>query len=175
MTWISRPDRVSQNMQPCLDRQGFQRQGLIQSPIFPVLLIASKDWMENPKQAHCYVQFHPLVTASINHISYRHYDYLTYMAYKHRLSRWIHKRLAHITSRRHDASLQHQPQHHPARQRRISRRARQRPAARSRNRPDELKAKQVVMEWKKAENGDCATRLLTSPIRSIPISALWRR
>src|SRR5256885_687605 len=69
---------------------------LIQSPIFPVLLIASKaDWMENPKQTRCYVQFHPLVTASINHTSYRQYDYLTYMAYKHRMSRWLHKRLAH--------------------------------------------------------------------------------
>jgi hypothetical protein len=69
---------------------------LIQSPIFPVLLVASKaDWMKNPKQTRCYVQFHPLVTASINHISYRQYDYLTYMAYKHRLSRWLHKRLAH--------------------------------------------------------------------------------
>jgi hypothetical protein len=42
-----------------------------------------------------YVQFHPLVTACINHISYRQYDYLTYMAYKHRLARWLHKRLAH--------------------------------------------------------------------------------
>ena len=41
------------------------------------------------------MQFHPLVTASINHISYRQYDYLTYMTYKHRLSRWLHKRPAH--------------------------------------------------------------------------------
>ncbi|HTD20916.1 MAG TPA: hypothetical protein VK667_15440 [Ktedonobacteraceae bacterium] len=69
---------------------------IIQSPIFPVLLIASKeDWLKNPKQARCYVQFNPLVTASINRLSYRQYDYLTYMAYKHRLSRWLHKRLAH--------------------------------------------------------------------------------
>jgi hypothetical protein len=69
---------------------------LIQSTIFPVLLIASKeDWLANPKQTRCYVQFNPLVTTSINHISYRQYDYLTYMAYKHRLSRWLHKRLAH--------------------------------------------------------------------------------
>jgi hypothetical protein len=69
---------------------------LIQSAIFPVLLVASKaDWIKNPKQTRCYVQFHPLVTACINHISYRQYDYLTYMAYKHRLARWLHKRLAH--------------------------------------------------------------------------------
>jgi hypothetical protein len=69
---------------------------LIQSPIFPVLLMTRKDdWLKNPKQARCYVQFNPLVTASINRLSYRQYDYLTYMAYKHRLSRWLHKRLAH--------------------------------------------------------------------------------
>ncbi len=54
---------------------------IIQSPIFPVLLIASKeDWLKNPKQTQCYVQFNPLVTASINRLSYRQYDYLTYMA-----------------------------------------------------------------------------------------------
>lgn len=69
---------------------------IIQSPLFPVLLIASKeDWLKHPKQAQCYVQFNPLVTASINHLSYRQYDYLTYMTYRHRLSRWLHKRLAH--------------------------------------------------------------------------------
>ncbi len=69
---------------------------LIQSPIFPVLLLANKtDWLKNPKTTKCYVQFHPLVTASINHISYRQFDYLAIMGYKHRLSRWLHKRLAH--------------------------------------------------------------------------------
>jgi hypothetical protein len=69
---------------------------LMQSTIFPVLLITSKqDWLQNPKKARCYVQFHHLVTASINQISYRQFDYLTYMTYKHRLSRWLHKRLSH--------------------------------------------------------------------------------
>jgi len=69
---------------------------IIQAPIFPVLLVASKDdWLQNPKEARCYVQFNPLVTASIDHLTYRQFDYLTYMSYKHRLSRWLHKRLAH--------------------------------------------------------------------------------
>ena len=69
---------------------------IIQAPIFPVLLVASKDdWLQNPKDARCYVQFNPLVTASIDHLTYRQFDYLTYMSYKHRLSRWLHKRLAH--------------------------------------------------------------------------------
>lgn len=69
---------------------------VIQAPIFPVLLVASKeDWLQNPREARCYVQFNPLVTASIDHLTYRQFDYLTYMSYKHRLSRWLHKRLAH--------------------------------------------------------------------------------
>ena len=69
---------------------------LIQSSIFPVLLLSSKsDWLTSPKTARCFVLFHPLVTASMNQISYRQYDYLAFMSYKHRLSRWLHKRLAH--------------------------------------------------------------------------------
>jgi len=69
---------------------------LMQSPIFPTLLLASKDdWLENPKKVRCYVQFNPLVTASINQITYRQFDYMKYMEYKHRLSRWLHKRLCH--------------------------------------------------------------------------------
>jgi len=69
---------------------------LMQSPIFSTLLLASKDdWLENPKKVRCYVQFNPLVTASINQITYRQFDYMKYMEYKHRLSRWLHKRLCH--------------------------------------------------------------------------------
>ncbi len=69
---------------------------LIQASIFPILLLASKhDWLASPKTARCFVLFHPLVTASINRLSYRQYDYVLYMSYKHRLSRWLHKRLAH--------------------------------------------------------------------------------
>jgi len=69
---------------------------IMQSSIFPTLLLASKDdWLENPKKVRCYVQFNPLVTASINQITYRQFDYTKYMEYKHRLSRWLHKRLCH--------------------------------------------------------------------------------
>jgi hypothetical protein len=69
---------------------------LMQSAIFPTLLIASReDWLAAPHKAKCYVQFNPLVTACINHITYRQFDYILYMEYKHRLSRWLYKRLAH--------------------------------------------------------------------------------
>jgi len=70
--------------------------GVMQASIFPLLLIVSREeWLKQPKQARCYVQFNPLVTASIDRLTYRQFDYLTYMSYKHRLSRWLHKRLSH--------------------------------------------------------------------------------
>ena len=69
---------------------------IMQSSIFPTLLIASRrDWLAAPQEAKCYVQFNPLVTACINHLTYRQFDYILYMEYKHRLSRWLYKRLAH--------------------------------------------------------------------------------
>ena len=53
------------------------------------------DWLAAPQEARCYVQFNPLVTACINHLTYRQFDYILYMEYKHRLSRWLYKRIAH--------------------------------------------------------------------------------
>jgi len=69
---------------------------IIQSPIFPTLLIANRqDWLAAPQDTKCYVQFNPLVTACINHLTYRQFNYILYMEYTHRLSRWLYKRLAH--------------------------------------------------------------------------------
>ena len=67
------------------------------SPIFPVLLLArKKEWIQHPKDARCYVQFHPLITQCISRLTYRQFDYAVYMGYTYRLSRWLHKRLAHM-------------------------------------------------------------------------------
>src|SRR6266568_3685145 len=67
------------------------------SAIFPVLLLArKKEWIQNPKDTRCYVQFHPLITQCISHLTYRQFDYAVYMSYTYRLSRWLHKRLAHM-------------------------------------------------------------------------------
>ena len=41
------------------------------------------------------MQFHPFITRCINRLTYRQFNYGAYMSYKHRLSRWLHKRLAH--------------------------------------------------------------------------------
>jgi hypothetical protein len=76
--------------------QAVDGKAVMQSAIFPTLLIASReDWLAAPQQARCYVQFNPLVTACINHLTYRQFDYILYMEYKHRLARWLYKRLAH--------------------------------------------------------------------------------
>jgi hypothetical protein len=69
---------------------------VLRSPIFPILLLGSKqDWLQSPKETRCYVQFHPFITQCISHLTYRQVDYSAYMSYTHRLSRWLHKRLAH--------------------------------------------------------------------------------
>jgi hypothetical protein len=69
---------------------------VLEAPIFPILLLGSKkDWLKAPKETRCYVQFHPLITQCISQLTYRQFDYGAYMTYKHRLSRWLHKRLSH--------------------------------------------------------------------------------
>ena len=76
--------------------QTMDGKAVIQAPIFPTLLIANRqDWLAAPKDTKCYVQFNPLVTACINHLTYRQFNYILYMEYTHRLSRWLYKRLAH--------------------------------------------------------------------------------
>src|ERR671931_491500 len=69
---------------------------VLQSSIFPVLLLGSKkDWLEHPKETRCYIQFHPFITQCISQLTYRQFDYGSYMSYTYRLSRWFHKKLAH--------------------------------------------------------------------------------
>ncbi len=66
------------------------------SPIFPQLLISSRaDWLENPKEAKCYVQFNMLATKSLKELSYRLFDYARFMSLKLILARWLFKRLSH--------------------------------------------------------------------------------
>jgi len=69
---------------------------VMSASIFPVLLVSTrKQWLKNPKDARYYVQFNPLVTQSLNRITYRQYDYATFMACERHLTRWLHKRLSH--------------------------------------------------------------------------------
>ena len=125
---------------------------VIQSAIFPALLVVGKeDWLKKPKQARCYVQFNPLVTASINHLSYRQYDYLTYMSYKHRLARWLHKRMAHNYVQASMMELYSISMNTILRDSGAYRSPRANNNAREiENALDELKSKQVLMAYKKA-------------------------
>lgn len=64
--------------------------------IFPVLLMSGREkWLKEPGDARCYVQFHPLITQSINRLTFRQFDYDTHMLCRNQLARWIHKRLSH--------------------------------------------------------------------------------
>ncbi|MCA9178422.1 MAG: hypothetical protein KDB14_28370 [Planctomycetales bacterium] len=66
------------------------------STIFPVLLVSSRaQWLDEPGDAYCYVQFHPLLTKSINELTFRQFDYHTHMQCTNQLARWLHKRLSH--------------------------------------------------------------------------------
>jgi hypothetical protein len=79
-----------------IERRGGEREVILDSSIFPTVMISSrKEWKADPKNTYCYVQFNPLVTASIEALSYRQFDYETLMSYNYQLSRWFHKRLYH--------------------------------------------------------------------------------
>jgi hypothetical protein len=78
-----------------IERKG-EKEVLLDSSIFPTVMISNrKEWKADPKNARCYVQFNPLVTASIEAMTYRQFDYETLMSYGYQLSRWLHKRLFH--------------------------------------------------------------------------------
>jgi hypothetical protein len=72
------------------------KEPVLSSPIFPVLMLSNRDeWLSNPKSTYCYVQFNVLVTQSISSLTYRQFDYNSYMAFKKSLSRWLHRRMCH--------------------------------------------------------------------------------
>lgn len=68
----------------------------IQSTLFgPKYLVTKGDWMEKPKEARCFIVFHPLVTRSIAKASFRLVNYETCMSYRLTLARLMHKRMSH--------------------------------------------------------------------------------
>jgi len=77
-------------------RGGDGRKVYMDSSIFPTLVIAGRDdWQQDPKQTRCYVQFNRLITHSIQKLTYRQFNYETFMRLRHPLSRWLCKRLSH--------------------------------------------------------------------------------
>lgn len=68
----------------------------ISSPIFPILMLSSREeWLESPETAKCYVQFHPLVTQSLDNLTFRQFNYVQNMGLNKMLGRWFHKRMSH--------------------------------------------------------------------------------
>lgn len=63
------------------------------SPYFPFLGAVSRQKLAEDPNAKWVVQFHPLVTQSIDTITYRQFDYQRMMSLPTQLSRWIHKQL----------------------------------------------------------------------------------
>lgn len=75
----------------------FDDGSLIEDSIFSKLVITKRhEWEEHGRNSRCFVQFHPLVTQSINAITYRQFHYATFMKLKKPLSRWLFKRLSHV-------------------------------------------------------------------------------
>jgi hypothetical protein len=66
----------------------------ISSPYLPSLIAVSKGRLKDDPKAKWMVQFHPLVTASIDKIAYRQFNYGKMMRQKTHLARWLHKQLA---------------------------------------------------------------------------------
>jgi hypothetical protein len=70
---------------------------MISAPIFPTLMLTSRqEWEEDPKNARCYVKFNPLVTASIEELTYRQMNYETLMKLERSLSRYLFQRMSHL-------------------------------------------------------------------------------
>lgn len=63
------------------------------STYFPALAAARRKDIEADPSARWVVQFHPLVTRSIDAVTYRQFNYHQLMSHRNQLSRWIHKQL----------------------------------------------------------------------------------
>lgn len=72
------------------DRTG----GFAISPYLPSLAAVTRKDLQNDPEAKWVVQFHPLVTRSIDQLTYRQFNYHQMMSHKTQLARWLHKQLA---------------------------------------------------------------------------------
>jgi hypothetical protein len=66
---------------------------LNRSPYFPTMTAVSRTNLRDDPKAKWMVQFHPLVTNSIDKLTYRQYNYHLMMSHRTQLARWLHKQL----------------------------------------------------------------------------------
>lgn len=73
-----------------------EKDPFIKSAIFPVLMRSTRvKWEVSPEHSKWYVQFHPLITASVDKLTFRQFNYITNSKIKSILGRWLHKRMSH--------------------------------------------------------------------------------
>lgn len=69
--------------------------GFAKTNYLPALAAVSRTRFEEDSNARWVAHFHPLVTESIDNLSYRQYNYHLMMSHSTQLARWLHKRLSH--------------------------------------------------------------------------------
>lgn len=69
--------------------------GFAKTSYLPALASVSRKKIVEDPTAKWVAHFHPLVTESIDQLSYRQYNYHLMMSHSTQLARWLHKRLAH--------------------------------------------------------------------------------
>jgi hypothetical protein len=63
------------------------------APYLPSLAAVSRSQLNKDPNARWAVQFHPLVTGSIDKVTYRQFNYHLMMSHRTQLARWLHKQL----------------------------------------------------------------------------------
>ena len=71
-----------------------EEQGLTRSTYLPHMAAVTRGRLKDDPKARWVVQFHPLVTASIDQVTYRQFNYHLMMSHSTQLARWLHKQLA---------------------------------------------------------------------------------
>jgi len=66
---------------------------LVVSAYLPSVVAVSKKRLEDDPEAKWTVHFHPLVTRSIDEVTYRQFNYNLMMQHSSQLARWLHKQL----------------------------------------------------------------------------------
>lgn len=74
-------------------RGGEKMKGFERSAYFPRLSAVSRSDYDQDHSARWYVQFHPMVTESIDKLTYRQFNYQQLMKHATQLARWIHRQL----------------------------------------------------------------------------------
>lgn len=65
----------------------------IVGPCLPTLAAVSREKLKSDPKARWIVSFHPLVTGSIDEVTYRQFNYHLMMSHTTQLARWLHKQL----------------------------------------------------------------------------------